>query len=173
MNDTSLIGDTISDLRKRAGMSQTTLAEITGISQSALSDIEQGRRSPRYDTLGKISSALALSLEELIHVDLEQFIDFEHGIRARFCTMHKSSLNAFNSKQLNYEAQEFINCLNTIIGLSSSLKNGSDSFSLFGVKARLDALQDAAVAAPKFLNAFINQLEKELFDEKQEEPSDA
>ncbi|MEI6143457.1 MAG: helix-turn-helix transcriptional regulator [Mariniphaga sp.] len=55
------IGETIKSIRKRKGLSQKKLAELSGISQTYLSQIEKfGVRNPSLEILTKISLALEL-----------------------------------------------------------------------------------------------------------------
>jgi transcriptional regulator with XRE-family HTH domain len=44
-------GDLVREARRRAGLSQATLAERAGTTQSAIARIESGRTSPRFDTV--------------------------------------------------------------------------------------------------------------------------
>lgn len=60
------IGAAIKEIRKKQGVSQEDLAKAAGITQAALSQIENGRR-PGEETLGKISAAL-FTPEPLIHL---------------------------------------------------------------------------------------------------------
>lgn len=53
-------------LRVKKDFSQNKLAEIAGISQSTLSDIERGRTSPTIKILRKIAVALDVSLVALV-----------------------------------------------------------------------------------------------------------
>jgi transcriptional regulator with XRE-family HTH domain len=48
--------------RRRAGLTQTELAERAGTSQAAVSAYESGRRSPSVDTLVRILAATGLEL---------------------------------------------------------------------------------------------------------------
>jgi transcriptional regulator with XRE-family HTH domain len=56
----------IKEIRKRQGLSQEELAGDASISQTALSQIENGRR-PSVDTMSRISKALKTP-EALIHL---------------------------------------------------------------------------------------------------------
>jgi transcriptional regulator with XRE-family HTH domain len=47
----------IREARRHAGLSQSALAERLGTTQSAVSDWERGRDTPRVDTLGRILEA--------------------------------------------------------------------------------------------------------------------
>jgi DNA-binding XRE family transcriptional regulator len=52
--------------RKRAGLTQATLAERAGIAQGFLSEIEAGRKSGDVQTLRKIAELLKISLDDLV-----------------------------------------------------------------------------------------------------------
>jgi DNA-binding XRE family transcriptional regulator len=52
--------------RKRAGLTQATLAERAGIAQGFLSEIEAGRKSGDVQTLRKIAELLNISLDDLV-----------------------------------------------------------------------------------------------------------
>jgi transcriptional regulator with XRE-family HTH domain len=55
------IAETIKEIRKRKGLSQKELAELSGISQTYLSQIEKvGERNPSVEILQKLSMALEL-----------------------------------------------------------------------------------------------------------------
>ena len=60
------IGDRITEVRKRNGLSQAELAKRSGISQAGISYIEKGLRSPSTDTLELLASALGCSVSYLI-----------------------------------------------------------------------------------------------------------
>ena len=55
----------ISLLRKRKGVSQGKLSELTGYTQAYISLFESGKRIPSYDNLVKIAGALGCSIEEI------------------------------------------------------------------------------------------------------------
>jgi DNA-binding XRE family transcriptional regulator len=52
--------------RKRAGLTQATLAERAGIAQGFLSEIESGLKSGDIKTLRKIADTLRISLDDLV-----------------------------------------------------------------------------------------------------------
>ena len=58
-------GSIIYSLRKEANLTQADLAKATGLSQSAISRLEDGSRWPRKHTLLRICKALNLPIEEL------------------------------------------------------------------------------------------------------------
>lgn len=58
------VGDRIKNLRLSKSLTATKLANMSFISQSYLSDIENGRTLPALDTLFQICDALGISLGE-------------------------------------------------------------------------------------------------------------
>ena len=66
------LGQRIHELREKADLSLRELAKQIGISAPFLSDIELGRRFPSEEVLGKLASALNVSLEELKQYDTRE-----------------------------------------------------------------------------------------------------
>ena len=60
------IGKIIADLRKEKDMSQTELANKTGISQVMVGKYERGDASPSIEVAKKIADALEVSLDFLV-----------------------------------------------------------------------------------------------------------
>jgi len=63
-------------LRERRGLTQEDFAKACGISVSFASLLERGERSPSYDTLLQVASALGLPLSELLR---EPDADLDEG----------------------------------------------------------------------------------------------
>jgi len=61
------IGKRIKELRQRFGLTQNELAQRADISQSTLSYLESGNKSPSIHTLNRICEALNVSLLDLIN----------------------------------------------------------------------------------------------------------
>ena len=64
--DMIAIGNRIKEAREQAHLTQEDLAEIVGISPTAMSVIERGAKTPRLDTFVKIVNALKLSSDALL-----------------------------------------------------------------------------------------------------------
>ena len=60
------LGKRISSQRRRRGITLERLAYEMDISKGNLSDIEHGKRDPRYSTLKAISLGLGISLSMLL-----------------------------------------------------------------------------------------------------------
>ena len=52
--------------RERAGISKAQLARLTELDATAISFLESGKRTPRLDTLVKLTSALGCRADELV-----------------------------------------------------------------------------------------------------------
>lgn len=63
MNERERIGQRIAQLRTSHGMTQTQLAEKTGIQRTHITRIESGRYSVGIDLLQKIAEALGMKVD--------------------------------------------------------------------------------------------------------------
>ncbi len=61
-----VITNNIREIRKKNGLNQIELAERVNVGQSAISQIENGQRTPSVKLLYKMAQALKVSVEELI-----------------------------------------------------------------------------------------------------------
>lgn len=60
------IGSKIRAARKRAGLKQKDLAKIIGVTESRISQYENGSQRPRVDTIQKIADGLKISPFDLL-----------------------------------------------------------------------------------------------------------
>lgn len=60
------LGSNISKFRKSLQITSTELAKQVGVSQSFISEIENGKKYPRIDLLQKIAQALGTTTSELL-----------------------------------------------------------------------------------------------------------
>jgi transcriptional regulator with XRE-family HTH domain len=65
------LGETIRNIRKSKGYSIMKVKELTGLSKSTISDLENDKSSPTADTLQKIAIALNVSVDEFFKEDSE------------------------------------------------------------------------------------------------------
>lgn len=62
-----VLSQRIIDLRwRRARLSQRAFAEKAGLTQSYLSKVERGARTPSPEALGRIADALGITVDELL-----------------------------------------------------------------------------------------------------------
>lgn len=69
------IGEKIKWLRSKKDLRLRDLSEITGLSISFISDIENNRRNPRIDNLEKIADALGVSVDRLTGESAKSLIE--------------------------------------------------------------------------------------------------
>jgi len=60
-----LLGERIKDERKKGGLTQEKLAELSGISNNFISYIESGNKNASLKTIKKIADVLQISLSDL------------------------------------------------------------------------------------------------------------
>ena len=60
------IGDKIRRLRKERGLTQSDLADRSGVSFGAIQNLEAGKRTPRADTIEMLAQALDVSPNKLL-----------------------------------------------------------------------------------------------------------
>src|SRR5205807_485434 len=59
-------GVRLRELREKAGLSQSGLAEGAGVPIDSIQNWEQGRTRPRIEALGKLARALGVTVDELL-----------------------------------------------------------------------------------------------------------
>jgi len=64
--DREKLGKTIQRFRKSIGISQEQLAEKLHISRTHVGHVEQGRKSPSFELLGKVARTLKVKLKDLM-----------------------------------------------------------------------------------------------------------
>lgn len=64
--DAKIVGEVISDYRKRKGISQEVLSGLADIGRTHLSAIERGERKPTLETLYRICTALDVKMSEIV-----------------------------------------------------------------------------------------------------------
>ena len=72
MIDYISIGKRIKELRKGKGLTQESLAEMSGIEPSNISHIERGATKPSLPTLVAIANSLGATLDELVYSSLRK-----------------------------------------------------------------------------------------------------
>ncbi len=66
MLDSKIVGEVISEFRKKKGLSQEVLSGLSDIGRTHLSAIERGERKPTLETLYKICNALDVTMSEMV-----------------------------------------------------------------------------------------------------------
>jgi len=71
-----LVGRNFARLRQAKGFTQERFAEVSGVTQQYVSDLERGLRNPTVVTLYNLASALGVSHVELVTPDDEAMREF-------------------------------------------------------------------------------------------------
>jgi len=77
-------GRRLAKMRVDAGYTQESLAHASGLSQSAISQLESGVRSPTYKTIRQIARALNLPTAHLVGDKLERLAPRESAVLRRY-----------------------------------------------------------------------------------------
>lgn len=72
MLDYVVIGKRIREMRKNRGMTQSTLAELSGVEPSNISHIERAATKLSLPTLVSIANILGASLDEIVYDNLDK-----------------------------------------------------------------------------------------------------
>jgi len=72
-------GTRLAKIREEAKISQSALAKTIGLSQSAISQLEAGERSPSFDTIKQLAAALGVSPAYLLGAEVEHQTDHERA----------------------------------------------------------------------------------------------
>lgn len=82
-------------LREKRGITTNKLANLAGISQSHLREIELGQRNPTVETLSYFCEALGVSLEEFFHEEEGEVSTFLMSAVKRLSTEQQIALADF------------------------------------------------------------------------------
>lgn len=96
------VGDNIRAERKKAGLTQKELGERLGISPVGIAQWENGLRTPKIETLQKISDALNVPISKLMEICDDELLKQVGQLRSR---ARVSKIEEYLS-QLNDEGQE-------------------------------------------------------------------
>ncbi|MNP63534.1 HTH-type transcriptional regulator ImmR [compost metagenome] len=69
-----LFGKRLKEAREKLNLTQFELAELVGISQNFLGDIERGLKLPSIETLIKLSNSLKISLDSMFIDSLDNIV---------------------------------------------------------------------------------------------------
>ena len=66
MNIKEQFGRRLKDLREHRGMTQETLADLSGLHPTYISGIERGRRNVSLENIGRLAAAFGISPSDLV-----------------------------------------------------------------------------------------------------------
>ena len=111
MLDYAVIGKRIREIRKKKGLTQVALAELSGVEPSNISHIERAATKLSLPTLIGIANALEVTLDELVYSNLtksahvsmslidELLSDCTPQELKAICEVVKTTKNVLRSKQ--------------------------------------------------------------------------
>lgn len=70
-----MLGENIYNLRKKHKLSQENLAELVKVTRQTISNWELGETSPNPDQLKLLSTALDVSIDELLNNDIRNILE--------------------------------------------------------------------------------------------------
>ncbi len=118
------MADTIQQMRRQAGVSQSELARLSHVSQPNLSAYEAGKRTPRPETLERIMRALKRRPSEILFENRQQVLDAAVRNRASNVRVFGSSIRGEDT-------------VDSDIDLLVDLDPGASLFDLSGLRADL------------------------------------
>lgn len=69
------IGSRIKEIRSASGLTQSQLAELSGVAVISIRQYESGKRQPRVDQLRAIASALGVTVDYLLDIKPARAVD--------------------------------------------------------------------------------------------------
>ena len=89
--DFRLIGSKLLEIRKKAGLTQSEVAELAGLSDRTYADIERGTVNMRIETILRICKVLQITPDTVLTEEQQPLYDRQAEILARLdkCTPHQ------------------------------------------------------------------------------------
>lgn len=106
----SKFGGNLKALRTNNGVTQIELAEVLGISKSAVSMYENSQREPSFEILEAIADFFNVPLATLVSSDLDEIESSESISRTKIRTIAAHAINELDEEQIKkvIEFAEFI-----------------------------------------------------------------
>ncbi|MBR7082205.1 MAG: helix-turn-helix transcriptional regulator [Oscillospiraceae bacterium] len=91
ISDLKLIGTKLLAIRKKAGLTQSEVAELSGLSDRTYADIERGTVNMRMETALKICNALQITPNDIVSEENDLYALEEQQIleKLRNCSIHE------------------------------------------------------------------------------------
>lgn len=99
--DYTLIGERIRRRRRELGITQESLGAAVGISDSHISAIERGRKSPSLETVLLLCRELGITVDYLLCGTIRTDIDSEIADKIKLCSLE-------NKKRISKIADVFV-----------------------------------------------------------------
>jgi len=101
-----LIGKRIKNIRVTKGLTQSALAEVSGVSNQTISYIETGTKCPNLETIVALANALSVTADEMLGENLlisrttGAFADHEIAEIFQNCSAYERRILIDNARQL-------------------------------------------------------------------------
>jgi transcriptional regulator with XRE-family HTH domain len=101
------VGRRVREIRKRRGLTQSTLGERAGITPDYLGRIERGHGAVTLETLSRIAAALSTPLRQLLDVEEIASASREEILKSIQSTLRKKGTEELRKIYAVLEAMEF------------------------------------------------------------------
>ena len=91
ITDLKLIGKKLLAIRKKAGLTQSEVAEMSGLSDRTYADIERGTVNMRMETVLRICNSLRITPDEIVSEENDSTFEEEQEVleKLRKCTVRE------------------------------------------------------------------------------------
>lgn len=149
------IGSRIKEIRKAAGLTQSQLAELSGVAAITIRQYELGKRKPRMDQLERIASALGTTIDGIIgwkeanNINLIKDARKQRGMTqselAEKLGVNRATLSKYENGQIDPTASQLMK-ISEILGVPL--------YYLLGYSLRHDTPENRAIAEAGFKASF-------------------
>ena len=122
------IGERLQKIRKDKGLSQKAVADVLGVSVQTVSVYENGKRTPKPETVQRFADALGVEAWELLGFRLvdDDMLDPPPEIKARMLEIMDKDGNI----AIDYSTPEGYRLFARVLGLDGSLDDGEQELLL-------------------------------------------
>ncbi len=91
ITDLKMIGAKLLAIRKKAGLTQSEVAELSGLSDRTYADIERGTVNMRVETVLRICKALQITPDDIVSEESDSFDAEEQEVleKLKKCSVHE------------------------------------------------------------------------------------
>lgn len=99
------IGEKIKALRKKNGLTQKKLGELSNLNEVTIRQYEAGKYKPKMENLQKLANALKVSISELVEGNIHDFLMDESYFAMQFPILN----HLFKATDYDVQVHEFYN----------------------------------------------------------------
>jgi transcriptional regulator with XRE-family HTH domain len=154
------IGKRIKELREEKGITTIELAEKSGVAQSTISQIENGKRNPSTGTAAKIAEALGVSITKILNgsdaPEKDELIVSNGEQPPDVFTFDDNGIRIFTPKDFAIKGKKRTIIISTRV--TSNSESAKESFRPFP-----EVLEEAV--AKRIIHKFLKENKKKIVDE--------